>query len=265
MSNLVLLPNTGRRDAGAANPLTMSSREIAELTRKKHPHVLRDIRVMLTALQNPNLDPLSYEGVKVTLRTDNKQVSEIHLPKRECLILVSGYSVVLRARIIDRWQELEEQVSQAAIKLPDFTKPAVAARAWADQYERAQLAEQHVDRLVAENTAMAPKVIAFDHLCSADGLYSMTVAAKNLSTGAQIGVQKLNQALVHKGHFCRNRLPKQHLIDRGLFAVRTHEIKDQIREQPMVTAKGLTWLAKHKAELVAIIEDLAPLRRRKSA
>lgn len=81
--------------------LTMSSREIAELTGKLHTHVLRDIRVMLEGL-----------GVAETkfgssyIDPTGRSLPCFNLPKRETMILVSGYSVVLRARIIDRWMEL---------------------------------------------------------------------------------------------------------------------------------------------------------------
>ena len=112
----------------------MSSREIAELTEKSHSHV-RDIRAMFEDL----LGDVS-RFARIYSDSMNRQQLEYTLPKRETLILVSGYSAILRARIIDRWMELEEQVTSTSI-LPDFSNPAIAARAWAEQFEQRQLAE----------------------------------------------------------------------------------------------------------------------------
>jgi len=86
----------------SAPTLTMSSLEIAGLTGKRHDHVIRDVRKMLSELgiafpQNWGKVP-SGRG---------RPLEIVNLPKRETLILVSGYSVQMRARIIDRWQELE--------------------------------------------------------------------------------------------------------------------------------------------------------------
>lgn len=96
----------------AAQSLTMSSREIAELTGKEHRNVMADIRKMLVELCDE-------EGVLKFQQTHrNEQNGQEYpifsLPKRETLILVSGYSVELRARIIDRWQELEQQQAKPA-------------------------------------------------------------------------------------------------------------------------------------------------------
>ena len=83
---------------------TMSSREIAQLTEKRHDNVIADIRKLLDELQ---LSIPDFSGVYLA---DNGQEYEcFNLPKRETLILVSGYSIPMRAKIIDRWQELETQ------------------------------------------------------------------------------------------------------------------------------------------------------------
>lgn len=95
MSELSLIPET----------LTMTSREIAELTGKQHKDVLYDTRKMLEELGKTSADfsadlPDAY----------GRPQPGFTLPKRETYILITGYSVAMRAKIIDRWQELETQV-----------------------------------------------------------------------------------------------------------------------------------------------------------
>lgn len=84
--------------------LTMSSREIAKLCNKRHDNVLADIRNMLNELE---LNAPDFLGTYKT--SQGNEYECFNLPKRETLILVSGYRLELRAKIIDRWQELEQQ------------------------------------------------------------------------------------------------------------------------------------------------------------
>ncbi|OYX67697.1 MAG: hypothetical protein B7Y95_22505 [Rhizobiales bacterium 32-66-11] len=94
--------------------LTMSTLEIADLTGKRHDNVVRDTRVMLAELHGEDR-LLSFEG---TVSRPNPSGGApipskcYDLPKRETLVLVSGYSIEMRARIIDRWMVLEEEVRQ---------------------------------------------------------------------------------------------------------------------------------------------------------
>lgn len=68
----------------------MSSREIAELTGKQHSHVMRDLRTMLVELHGEA--GLSSFGASY-LNEQKKKQPCFNLPKRESLILVSGYNV----------------------------------------------------------------------------------------------------------------------------------------------------------------------------
>ena len=92
---------------------TMSSREIAELTGKQHAHVMRDIRTMLVDLYGA--DGVSKFGDTQTNPQNGQSYPIFNLPKRETLILVSGYNVGMRAKIIDRWQELEAQPAKPPV------------------------------------------------------------------------------------------------------------------------------------------------------
>ncbi|HOB66631.1 BRO family protein [Ottowia sp.] len=98
----------------AAAPLTMTSREIAELTGKQHAHVMRDIRAMMEALeQNPDLDSVcrttTYAG------SNGQAYDQYELDKDTCLTLLLGYDAVARMKVVKRWQELEAKAARPAI------------------------------------------------------------------------------------------------------------------------------------------------------
>lgn len=88
------------------NTLTMSSREIAELTGKQHKDVLRDVRVTLSQLGK---DAAQFCASSLVPGPYGRQVEVpvFTLPKDLTITLVSGYSVPMRHRIVTRWMELE--------------------------------------------------------------------------------------------------------------------------------------------------------------
>ena len=118
-----------------AEALTMSSREIAKLTGKRHDHVLRDIRAYVGAvlqmergIEVRSLDWTGAGGVQVfgeapiggvtcafETNPQNRQKYPVYyLDHSATLTVVSGYNVLLRKRIIDRWMELEAEAQSRA-------------------------------------------------------------------------------------------------------------------------------------------------------
>ncbi len=76
------------------NQQTMSSLEVAELTGKEHFNVRNDIERIL---KEAEIDILGFQDVSTNHK--NQSVKIYNLPKRECDLVISGYSVKYRLAI----------------------------------------------------------------------------------------------------------------------------------------------------------------------
>lgn len=219
---------------------TMSSLEIAELTGKAHAHVMRDIRVMMEELGSQSSFGSTYRDVQ------GKERACFNLPKRESLILVSGYSVELRAAIIDRWEELERAARWPV--MPDLNNPATLRLLLAD-YANDKIA---LEEQVAE---LAPKAEALDRIATADGSMCITDAAKTLQVQPKAAFQFLR---AHRWIYSRQGggdIAYQDKLASGLLEHKTTTIhrsdgSEKVTTQVRVTPKGLARLAKELQPVV---------------
>ncbi|EFU4166680.1 hypothetical protein BEC61_18775 [Escherichia coli] len=112
--NTVTTMNTAVKTASVSlvvdntKPLTMSSRQIAEFTDKKHSNVMRDIREMYESLGI--IDQLKTEFVE-RINNLGYAVKEpvYHLDEEMTLTLVTGYDVKRRMVVIQEWKRLKEE------------------------------------------------------------------------------------------------------------------------------------------------------------
>ncbi|CRY25831.1 Uncharacterized phage-encoded protein [Yersinia enterocolitica] len=89
--------------------VSMTSLEIADLTGKRHDHVIRDVRKMVQDLDTAPKNGVSEENY---VDPTGRQLPMYRLDRKHAFILVSGYSVHLRAKCYDHIQALEQQVLQ---------------------------------------------------------------------------------------------------------------------------------------------------------
>lgn len=75
----------------------------------------------------------------------------------------------------------EEKLRQGGLVMPNFSNPAEAARAWADQYEKNLALEAHNKELKEENQHLAPKGEYFDDLVARNLLTNFTKVAHQLN------------------------------------------------------------------------------------
>ncbi|OAJ67763.1 phage regulatory protein/antirepressor Ant [Gluconobacter cerinus] len=212
--------------------VTMSSREIAELTGKEHKHVRRDVTKMLTEL---GINEKGY----VQTWTDpqnGQEYEEFLLPKDLTITLVAGYRSDLRLKIIRRWMELE---ATPTFKAPTNMREALMLAL--DQQEE-------IERQKALIDAAVPKVAALDRIAVSSGEYGLTETAKILQLKPAKFFDWLDQNRCRYGRG-KVKLAYQDKIDAGYFRNKATQYTDpngepQAGNTIRVTPKGLAWLAK---------------------
>ena len=221
------------QSAGAIAPVVnaiqspiMTSREIAELTGKEHKNVTVDIRRMLDDLGE---DALKFQ--RIYLDTMNRQRAEYHLDREHTECLITGYSAILRMKVIKRLHELEE------------SQPVKIPRTFAEALRLAAEMEEEKDRLQLQLTEAAPKVAFVDRYVTATSSMTFRQVAKLLEAKEP----ELRLFLIESRVMYRLNgvlTPYSQHIEAGRFEVRTGTTTESnyMFSQSRFTAKGVQWI-----------------------
>lgn len=146
---------------GESNQVLTSSLLVAEKFGKNHKHVLESIRELVRGCAEKSADPMFAESTYIN--TQNGQEYPMFIMNRDGFTLLAmGFTgekaLKFKLEYIDEFNKMEKILKEQSIVLPNFSDPAEAAIAWANEYrekQKAQIeakeAKENVERLIHNN------------------------------------------------------------------------------------------------------------------
>ncbi|EFU9004072.1 phage regulatory protein/antirepressor Ant [Salmonella enterica] len=215
--------------------ITMSSREIAALVDSRHSNVCVTIeRLMSSGVIG------GYAAMQYTHPQNGQKYHHYEVNKRDSYVIVAQLCPEFTARLVDRWQELEQGVQP---KVPQSFSEALRLAA--------ELEEQK-QQLKDELAVAAPKAEFVDRYVTATGSMTFRQVAKLLNAKEpEFRLFLLDHHIMYR---LSNVLTPYHQhIEAGRFEVKTGttSTSNYAFSQARFTAKGIKWIGGLWAEHIA--------------
>lgn len=192
--------------------LLMTTREIAELTGRRHDNVMRVARELKASGVTPQIEESEFPH-------NGNTYMEFRVGKRDSLVLVARLSPEFTGRIVDRWMELEAVVAA----------PAPITMTRLELIQMMLAVETENIALNGKIAADAPKVLFAETIRAIDGLCHIDRVGKMIGIGRTKLFARLREdKILIKG----SRMPFQKYIDKGYFSV--------VEGNPYTDSKGVS-------------------------
>lgn len=236
---------------------TMSSREIADLVEARH----NDVVVTIERLFAKGL--LRSSRISRREATGGRPIEVYDLCERDTHLVIAGYSDEHRARVIDRWQELEESTARPAFDISSLNDPKVLLALLTDNVRKVVHLEADNTELTQENqlleqkvVADAPKVEFFNAVITSTSIHSVREVAQSIGTGQN----RLFAFMRQQRWVDRHNTPYQGRVESGYLVAEPHSYscpetgERKTKFTCKVTGKGFTklqalWTGRDKAIL----------------
>lgn len=231
MNDLTNMPGAGQQ--------TMSSREIAELVESRHDNV----RVTIERLAERGVIALPAMQEKASGgRPSREYVFCGEKGKRDSIVVVAQLSPEFTARLVDRWQELEEQARE----------PFDPRKALSDPASLRTLLLQNVEKVIeleGQVEEMRPQVQALERIAISEGSLCITDAAKSLQVRPKVLFSYLRShnwiytRVGAAGNYAYADKLRSGVMEHKITVLPRPDGTEKVMTQARVTGKGLTLLA----------------------
>lgn len=172
--------------------LYVDSREIAEMTNKRHAHLVRDIdNYKETISQNPKLVSDDFFIESSYKAGTGKKYKNYLLTKKGCDMVANKMTgekgILFTATYVDAFYQMQEQIKQTAISVSDsymIEDPVQRAKRWIEEQQEKLMLEQEIGEL-------KPKADYVDEILKSNG----TMTATQIAADYGLSANKLNKIL----------------------------------------------------------------------